>query len=657
MPDNSLQKRLPLLETLLTPIQKIIRGLLPEFIERDLKNKAIRNQMVNVADAALVRQFPIARIFPPEVRRKVIRRQLDVVLDDFLLNEKLPTQDFGTSFRSFIVTANSSERAPAAVVETAIRRLLGSGWTATALPIDLFTFELTTEHPYLSVREAWDLAYRLQAEPGIAHVEPNLIVPLENLMPDEGPAVGAKSFFGKKPLRASASPEWSLDIIRVKQAWQHADTNGRSSRGEGVLIAHPDTGYTRHVENWSADPAQRRLLTQFGWDFWKNDTDATDDLESAFGSIFTAGFIGNPGHGTGTSSIIFSDEGPRQKSQYVTGVAPRARLIPYRVAPSVVVWDRARLADAIIRATDAGCHVISISMGGLPLDYLQRALQRAVGNGVIVCCAAGNIFGANDVLHGVVWPAHYPEAIAVAASNANDQPWSGSSRGPEVDITAPGESVWHAIAKKGKPLIEVARGDGTSFAVATTAGVAALWLAYHGRDKLIADYGKERIAAIFKNIVMTLGFRKVANWKTNLFGPGIIDALKVLEAPLPAPTHMPSKAAPPRQGKFDQIASLFDDVPRADLRRGLAELLNTSETLLPKRLDEVGDELLFHFYSDGKMRQELGAKFQAKAPKGKSAKAKRLTKELPRAGAPEALATMASSRLASHVIRSTTTNL
>ena len=87
-------------------------------------------------------------------------------------------------------------------------------------------------------------------------------------------------------------------------------------------------------------------------------------------------------------------------------------------------------------------------MGGLPLDYLERALHYAVSNGVIVCCAAGNIFGANDALHAVVWPAHYPEALAVAASNANDQPWSGSSRGPEVDITAPGESVWHAIAKK-----------------------------------------------------------------------------------------------------------------------------------------------------------------------------------------------------------------
>jgi thermitase len=299
-------------------------------------------------------------------------------------------------------------------------------------------------------------------------------------------------------------------------------------------------------------------------------------------------------------------------------------------------------------------------MGGLPLDYLQRALQRAVNNGVIVCCAAGNIFGANDVLHAVVWPAHYPEALAVAASNANDLPWSGSSRGPEVDITAPGESVWHAIADKGKPLTEVSRGDGTSFAVATTAGVAALWLSFHGRDKLLADYGKDRIAAVFKEIVMTRGFRKVANWKTGLFGPGIIDALKVLEAPLPpaAAPQIVSKAAPLRQGNFDQIASLFDDVPRPELRRALAELLNTPEALLPKRLEDVGDELLFHFYSDGKMREDFRARFPGKIPKGKSSKATRLrAKAAPRAAAPAGLASMASSRLASHVLRRTNPHL
>jgi thermitase len=186
--------------------------------------------------------------------------------------------------------------------------------------------------------------------------------------------------------------------------------------------------------------------------------------------------------------------------------------------------------------------------------------------------------------------------------------------------------------------------------VATTAGVAALWLAYHDRERLISLYGRERIPGIFKHIVMTFGFRTIPNWKTSLFGPGIIDALQVLQAPLPAVAVRASKARPQPQAKFDQIATLFDDVSRPQLRRSLAELLNTPESLLPKRLDEVGDELLFHFYSDGKLRQD----FRTQAKSGKSASAKTRSasaKKTKRVKPAQALAAMSSPRLAAHIAR------
>ena len=167
MPDDSLSKRLALINTLLRPVQKTIRELLPDFIDRNLKSKTVRAAIVTSADAALVRQFPIARIFPPEMRQRLIRSQLDLVLDELVLKDSLPTDDLGTSFRSFIVTAKSEIATPADVIEAAMLKLLGADWTATPLPIDAFTFELTTEHPQLSVREAWELAYRLQEEPGL----------------------------------------------------------------------------------------------------------------------------------------------------------------------------------------------------------------------------------------------------------------------------------------------------------------------------------------------------------------------------------------------------------------------------------------------------------------------------------------------------------
>ena len=108
----------------------------------------------------------------------------------------------------------------------------------------------------------------------------------------------------------------------------------------------------------------------------------------------------------------------------------------------------------------------------------------AVDAGTIVLAAAGNYVGI------VVYPALLDDVIACAASTIEDEPWSGSCSGDSVDITAPGASVWRAeIDRDGASPYAVTRGNGTSFAVATTAGVAALWISYHGWAKLVRRYG------------------------------------------------------------------------------------------------------------------------------------------------------------------------
>jgi len=98
MPDDSLSKRLALINTLLRPIQKTIRELLPDFIDRNLRKKTVRAAIVTAVDATLIRQFPIARIFPPEMRQRLIRSQLDLVLDELVLKDSLPTDDLARAF-------------------------------------------------------------------------------------------------------------------------------------------------------------------------------------------------------------------------------------------------------------------------------------------------------------------------------------------------------------------------------------------------------------------------------------------------------------------------------------------------------------------------------------------------------------------------------
>lgn len=596
-------RALPSFRNLLQPIQVLLERLLPDFLEEDLKSLEVRQRIVTVLDSTLVREYPLARLLEADYRRQVIRKTLDLVLDDLVLRDSAETAALtGTEFEGFIVTAADAGGAAAlAAVEEAATAALGSPWQVKPLPVSPNTFHVTRPGARLSVPEAWDRFYALRQAPGIVEAEPDFTVPAPV---DEEPEGDFEIAAAEVDLPETEGKwEWSIDAVKARQAWQFSESQNRPSRGAGIIVGHPDTGYTRHPENWSDDPAKNRLLFRQGFDFFRDDADASDDLDSSLSSIGSAGFPGNPGHGTGTSSIIFSGDGPAGVP-HVTGTAPAAKLIPFRVAPTVVVFNSRRLGDAIKRATDSGCHVISISMGGPFSGYLHKAVQYATERGVIVCCAAGNRFGASNLFPVVVWPAAYEESVAVAGSNARSEIWKGSSRGKQVDITAPAESVWRAVAKKGEPLKEVGRGNGTSFAVATLAGIAACWLAHHGRENLIARYGAPSLASVFRELLATEGHDRPPGWDTKLFGPGIVNAEKLLRAALPL-EGASLEFAMAAESAGERLGKIFDGVPGAALRAGLSRLLKTPEPALAPRLAELGDELAFHFFNDPVLRQRF----------------------------------------------------
>ena len=142
-----------------------------------------------------------------------------------------------------------------------------------------------------------------------------------------------------------------------------------------------------------------------------------------------------------------------------------------------------------------------MSLGGpLPSFALHDAIEDATNAGLILVAAAGNQWPF------VVFPARYDEVIAVAASNCADQRWVSSASGSDVDITAPGESVWRAETKS-TGTFDVSRSSGTSYAAAQVAGAAALWLAHHGRSTLVGRYGAANVPAVFKELLTTQGFR------------------------------------------------------------------------------------------------------------------------------------------------------
>ena len=396
------------------------------------------------------------------------------------------------------------------------RTVLGDSWAVQRVRGDPREFDAVYQGTVaIGFSKAWDLAHSLAEDSSVAFAEPSLSYPVvgeSDRAGDERPAALRASSAGGDHLNGSNVPGWGLDLCRVPEAWGVIRGDGKLP-GDDVRIGHPDSGYRPHDEMDAA-----RVLSQIDYDFLDRDEVASSTK-------------GN--HGLATASVIMSGSGSH--GDQIRGPALHADIVPLRVtkpgwirpAPVLIGGGMRRLRDAIDYAVRVGCSVISMSLGGLPSSTVKKAVGRATDAGLIVLAAAGN------QVRVVVWPARYDDVIAVAGCNIHKKPWSGSSRGAAVDITAPAESVWRAYYNRlGQP--DVGRSHGTSYAVALTAGVAAIWVAFHGRAVLTDKYGAEQIHHVFWKLLM-----KTANPEHHLpsgkFGAGIVNAEALLSEPLPDP--------------------------------------------------------------------------------------------------------------------------
>lgn len=329
-----------------------------------------------------------------------------------------------------------------------------------------------------------------------------------------------------------ATPMWALDSMRVRAAWAFSEAAHRPDRGASVIVAQPDTGITHHTE-------LDGILNVPGFDVLDHDNDPTDPLIGGFGN--------NPGHGTGTASVLVSQPPGR-----VTGSAPKAEHMAIRAITSVVQITQFSVTEAMDWAVQHGAHIITLSLGGVPSLAQFGALRQAVQADVIVLAAAGNCIG------NVVWPARYADCIAVAGTDVRDAPWRGTSHGPAVDVSAPGENVFHATVPTGSD-----QGQGTSFSVALTAGVVALWLAHHGRANLIAAAHArgETLAGMCRRLLAVTA-RRPAGWNTAEMGAGIVDANALLAADFGLGFTPHAMAAPldPRDAAAHTVKSLVTEI-------------------------------------------------------------------------------------------------
>ena len=458
-----------------------------------------------------------------------------------------------------LIEVPAGTRRTARALRAECRQALGSGWEVR----HLFGADRTRDLARFFVAVGWvpvspafppaSLAYELARGLGDrirATVEPDL--------PSSAYREPPAAFVDEVPQDAAAaaattnSPLWSLDSVRAPQAWATTPAPGGASRGAGIVVGHIDTGYTAHPE--IAAPTVNLARDR---DILDNDDDALDPMIKRWWFP-----LDTPGHGTSTGSVIAS-----RMTATVVGSAPEATLVPIRSIISVVQVFDGDVARAVDHARLAGCRVISMSLGGRGFNGLQAAIRRAVQAGIIVMAAAGNYVGF------VTAPASYPECLAVAGSTIDDEPWSGSSRGSEVDICAPGQAVWHAFASQGNPpTFGVGRGDGTSFSVATLAGIAALWLAHHTPARIRAAYGVGQVQEAFRHLVRET-CRTPAGWDQNNWGAGIVDAKALLDAGLPPlPTTLGAPSGP-TDPAARQLAATWSDRPADEVLATVAAKL------------------------------------------------------------------------------------
>ncbi len=444
----------------------------------------------------------------------------------------------------------------------------------------------------ITVNQGFDLQYHLQAQETVRHAEALFETTLDNipdtnLAPAEASGMESLSTPIADLLPEEKSQDWGLKLIEVPEAW--AVSAPEKSQGNGVHIGHPDSGYLVHP-----DLTDHQLRHDLERDFYDTDASALNPQDRG------------GGHGLGTGSVIISNKRDPQDTQFVLGVAPRAKIVPMRIVqkgPPLFFFRSGphRVREAVFHAIDIGCHVISMSMGGIWHRGLEQALRMAYENNILLVAAAGN------AVRMVVWPARYKEVIAVAGCTARREQWINSSRGESVDITAPGHNIWRACivdksATDRTDTPDVQPGSGTSYATAITAGVAALWLAHHGREHLLTSYPGVPLNEVFRHMLRISADPPPAG-HDGKWGGGIINARRLLETPLPPPSTFATAGfeslTVPTDPKFNEV---FTEVPADVLRGRLSATLGVSGEALDGRLDTVGPELLFHVVTNPTLR-------------------------------------------------------
>ncbi len=305
----------------------------------------------------------------------------------------------------------------------------------------------------------------LEADPDVTAAQPNYLYALQQAGPS-----------------AANAAQYQLAKLRLPEA--HA-----LAKGNGISVAVVDSG---------VDAAHPELAGSIAGSFDAITVKLNGPLYKHGTSI--AGLIA--AHGT------------------LLGAAPAARILAVRVFGPAGNGNTFDVLKGLDYAAANGARIINMSFTG-PYDPIAlRSLQAANKKGIVLIAAAGNAGPKSMPLY----PAAYPEVIAVSGSDVNNKSSVFSNRGPFISVAAPGTDIMVAIPDGG---FEVA--SGTSFSAAEVSGIVAMMLERKG------DLTPESVRRILEGTAKDIG----PKGRDVMFGAGLADAYAAVSATGAAANSLP----------------------------------------------------------------------------------------------------------------------
>ena len=336
---------------------------------------------------------------------------------------------------------------------------------------------------------------------------------------------------------AELDNSWGVKRIGAGTVHTGSAETGAANKGTGVKIGIIDSGvnYLHPDLNDNFDPAN------LGYDFYYYDYDPMD-------------VYGHGTHVAGTACAEDNDNGVKDgsgKPLYgVVGVAPACKLYSLRVLNENGVGYWSDIIAAVEWSTGATMQIENVFTGdiltvqGVKMDVINLSLGRdrdpgstvrqafdnAEAKGVVIAAAAGNSGTLSGKGKNVIYPAKFASVIAVGATDSGDKRASFSSTGPEVELAAPGVSVYstwndNTSYSNPQPVCDAfgncyKYGSGTSMASPHVAGVAALVIATGVNDTNNNKRINDEVRKVMNDTAQDLG----SAGRDFQFGYGLVSA-------------------------------------------------------------------------------------------------------------------------------------